>query len=160
MSCWWKTFIWIRVRFSIVSEKTMHVFSNGMKPCEPRSVDLHSAWGKRAVVSWYWGIPFLTGNITAWLVFRVSRLGDKSRIGLPESPPYDWVWLLAICKVLSYYYKFWRSNFGWTTNCVVFCLSFCLAKDLLLYFVFTIWFLNSYFYYTDSTTLTYCRFVS
>ena len=102
MSCWWKKFIWIWVRFSIVSEKTMYVFRNGMKPCEPHSVDLHSAWDKRAI-SWYWGMTFLTGNIMAWLVFRVSRLGDKSRIGLPESPPRDWFRLLAIYEVLGYY---------------------------------------------------------
>ena len=51
MSCWWKKFIWRWVRFSIVSEKTTYIFRICMKPCEPRSVDLHSAWDKQAI-SW------------------------------------------------------------------------------------------------------------
>ena len=80
MSCWWKKFIWIWVRFSIVSEKTICVFRNGMKPCEPRSVALHSEWGKRAVLSWYWGNPLSNlqyRGLACGFVFRVARLGDK-----------------------------------------------------------------------------------
>ena len=90
MSCWWKKFIWIRVWFSIVLEKTMYVFRNGMKPCEPRSVNLYSEWDKRAMVSWYWGIPYLTCNITVWLVFRVARLGDVANCATRESS----LWLI------------------------------------------------------------------
>ena len=80
MSCWWKKFIWIWVRFLIVSEKTTYIFRNSMNPCEQRSVDLHSAWDKRAI-SWYWGMTFLTGNITAWL----SGLPNTCRSSLESS---------------------------------------------------------------------------
>ena len=97
----WGECIWIR-GFSIVSDKTIHDLRNSTKPYEPRSVDLHSAWGKRGI-SWYWWMTFLTGNITAWLVFRFARLGDKSRIVLPERPPREWFWLFAICERLGYY---------------------------------------------------------
>ena len=40
--------------------------------------------------------------ITGRLTSRVARLGDKSRIGLPESRPRDWFLLWAICEFLGY----------------------------------------------------------
>ena len=89
MSCWWKKFIRMRVRFSIVSEKTMYVFRNCMEPCEPRSVDLHSAWGKRALVSWYWGLPFLTGEYHSLACGLYSGLPDwaiSRELGYPRAP--------------------------------------------------------------------------
>ena len=46
------------------------------------------AWGKRAVVSWYWGIPFPTGNITAWLV---ACIGLASVLGNCPWTEFQWV---------------------------------------------------------------------
>ena len=95
-----ETFIWIWVRFSIVSEKTTYIFTFGMKPCEPRSLDLHSAWDKQAI-SWYWWMSFLTGNITAWLSglpdWAISRELCYPRIVLAT------VIDSAICERLGYY---------------------------------------------------------